>query len=281
MLRRPFPQVVGSMDKEDSAVAFIKEEHESFGDRDTGMADDGFESVTRDDSNRRYFAGDILAALLLRGRLQGAVYNVFMQLCDRGVCSLSALEHPLIWNQIPERGTCLAWIYRMLSLFNHMDPDWTDGEKVKWGISKHIRWVQYISPIQWLAAMVGRSFTSLSAVFDIVSSSAQLGKLDVARFQEMIKSHQPNPAWKADPDLMRAPKHYGCGTFASWLPENVDASILQEGHDRAAQYLGERFYARLRLAEMHYTKYFGVSKEESYADTQQGEQHVYYWRTEP
>jgi hypothetical protein len=276
MLKRPFPVGAALMDKQDFAASMIAEEHDSFGSQVTEMLDDGFEGMTRFDSARKNCAGEILCGMLIRGRLQAAVFNVFMQLCLQGVCSLSALEHPIDWNIRAPAGTCRSWILCMLGVFNCSRVNW-DWVQEKWGISRGGRWVEYGAPINWLATMIGRSFTSLDVVFDIIRTTNQLGPIHVDSLKRFVEGFQPDGEWEADINLNRAEEWYGSGTFAFWLPENVDASIIQQGFDDAARALSKDFYQRLERTEMHYAVFFDISRDVFDADVQQGERDVRDW----
>jgi len=216
--------------------------------------------MTRDDFARKYAAGDILRGMLIRGRLQAAAFNVFMQLCLQGVCSLSALEHPVDWNNRAPEGTCLSWIFCMLGVFNCFRVDWRLVQE-KWGIRIGRRWVEYGAPMTWLATMIGRSFTSLDAVFDVIRITNQLGPIRADTLNQLAKGLQPDKEWEADINLNRPAKWYGSGTFAFWLPENVDASIIQQGYDNAVMALSKEFYQRLERTEMHYAVFFDISKD--------------------
>jgi hypothetical protein len=81
MLKRPYPVAAGLMDKQDFAASMIAEEHNSFGSQYTEMLEEHFEEMTRDEFARKIAVGDILRGMLIRGRLQAAVFDVFMQLC--------------------------------------------------------------------------------------------------------------------------------------------------------------------------------------------------------
>jgi hypothetical protein len=276
MLKRPFPVAAALMDKEDFAASMIAEEHDSFGSQDTEMLEEHFEEMTRNDCARKSAAGDILRGMLIRGRLQAAVFNVFMQLCLQGVCSLSALEHPVDWVYRAPEGTCLSWILRMLWVFDCFRVDWSSVQE-NWGIRRNRRWFEYGAPINWLATMIGRSFTSLDVVFDIIRTTNQLGSINVDSLKQLAEGFQPDKAWEADINLNRPKEWYGSGTFAFWLPENVDASIIQQGFDDAAIALSKDFYQRLERTEMHYAVFFDISRDVFNADVQQGERDVRDW----
>ncbi|PSS14791.1 hypothetical protein M430DRAFT_35681 [Amorphotheca resinae ATCC 22711] len=279
MLKRPYPVAAGLMDKQDFAASMIAEEHNSFGRQHTEMLEEHFEEITRNDHSRKVAAGDILRGMLIRGRLQAAVFDVFMQLCLQGVCSLSALEHPVDWNYRAPEGTCLSWILRMLYVFGCFRVNWSSVQE-NWGIRPSRRWVEYDAPILWLGTMIGRSFTSLDVVFDIIRTTNQLGPIHSDSLTQLAEGFQPNEAWKADINLNRPQRWYGSGTFAFWLPENVEACIIQQGFDDAAMALSQDFYKRLERTEMHYAVFFDINRDVFDTDVQQGERDVRDWISE-
>ncbi|KAG4431658.1 hypothetical protein IFR05_012861 [Cadophora sp. M221] len=147
-LRRPVPEPATLMEKQIIAAAYIEKEHQSFcaEDTDIDLNEGNFEQLTRSEDIRRICAADILKRILIRGRYQAAVFNVFMQLCAQGVCSLHALEQPVDWNNRDGPGTCFSWIYRMLGLFRGYQLDWGAVQE-EWGINQSRRWYEYAAPI--------------------------------------------------------------------------------------------------------------------------------------
>ncbi|KAH7336585.1 hypothetical protein BKA65DRAFT_506762 [Rhexocercosporidium sp. MPI-PUGE-AT-0058] len=276
MFKRPYPVSAAMMEKTDFAVKLIADEHESFGDQSTSQDEDNFEAVTRNDKSRRLAAGHILKGMLIRGRLQAAVFEAFMLLCLHGACSLEALEHPVSWHFMPDEGTCLDWIFKMLGIFEAMKYDWMSLQQ-SWGIPDDLQWNDYLVPLQWLATMIARSFTSLTVVFDILDTMQQLGPVDTEQLSLMIEKHQPKPEWKADMDTNRGEKWRGNGTFAFWLPENVDSAVVHEGFDGAALKLSNDFYQRLEKTEEHYAAFFDIPRKVFDADVLDGEKDVRDW----
>ncbi|KFY99741.1 hypothetical protein V498_00542 [Pseudogymnoascus sp. VKM F-4517 (FW-2822)] len=274
MLRRTFPESAPLMDKEHLAATMIEQEVASFGSQGMLMSESCFGELPWNAHARRVAAGHILRGLLIRGRLQAAAFDVFMQLCRQGVCSLSSLEHPVDWVHT-SKGDCFKWIRRMLCVFGGVRSDWHALQR-SWGIPSTCRWHDYLTPLIWLATMIGRSFTSLDVVFDIIRLKDQLGRVDSDQLKALLLN-QPDPDWKSDINLNRSKEWYGSMTFACWLPEAVDPSIIQQGFDDAAIALGKEFYSRLERVEMHYAKFFDISKDVFDADVQRGERDIRDW----
>lgn len=85
---RNYPSAMALKDKCQFAEILIREEHHYFGDSETALVEDNFEKSTREYDNRIRFASSILCGMLVRGRLEAAVLNVFLQFCAQGRCSL-------------------------------------------------------------------------------------------------------------------------------------------------------------------------------------------------
>lgn len=203
MFKRPYPESAALMDKESFAADMIAEEQASFGEQTTpSMSEDNFADLAREDSSRKTEAGNILRGMLIRGRLQAAVFDIFMQLCLQGVCSLSSLEHPVDWNYIPPNGTCFSWILRMLGVFGYFQVDW-DVLQEEWDMPNDTHWADYDIPYLWLGTMIGRTFTSLDVVFDIIRLKDQLGPINEVALEELVEKVQPNSDWKANINLNR------------------------------------------------------------------------------
>ncbi|KFY21937.1 hypothetical protein V493_06992 [Pseudogymnoascus sp. VKM F-4281 (FW-2241)] len=159
------------------------------------------------------------------------------------------------WYHRATGDNCNAWILRMLAVFGCFRRDWNSIQEE-------------------LGTMIGRSFTSLNNVYDIICIKGQLGRINSSSLQELI--NQPRSDWKADMNMDRPKEYYGSGTFKCWLPENVSSSITNQGFDDAAEKLSEMFF-RLELTERHYCKFFDISEDDFNSDIQRGERGVHDW----
>lgn len=292
MFKRPFPVAAALMDKQDFAANMIAVEFEIFKDTEA-MSEDGFGTLLATDWNRQRAAGTILRGMLVRGRLQAAVLDVFMQLCLQGVCSLGALEYPVDYGYMPPKGTCRSWIRSMLYMFEGM-PDNRGWESIQreWGINQHETWFDYDAPHIWLGTMIGRSFTNLRKVFDVIRTTEQLGPLPKDLYEKHLANMPADPTWKADILLNRREPDPGSrtwpdgrepasGTFAFWLPEYVNPAITQQDFDTAAAEISRGFYQHLERLEYHYRTFFDISEEAFNADVQEGERDVRDWARVP
>jgi hypothetical protein len=278
MYQRPYPPGAAIVTKQAAAAVYIEQEHMSFGNQATRPVDDNFESLTRQDLSRRFHSGDILCGLLIRGRIQAATFTVFMSLCHQGKCSLSALEHPIDWNRtLPLPGTLMGWIVRMLATFQVFRTNWKVIQN-KWGIKPNNQWIRYDTPMMWLAVMIGRTFTSLSDVFDIIRILGQFGEVDTAAYQDLINTFQPDPNWTADVNFYRANSNSrGSGTFAFWLPCEVSAGILNQEYGLAVDDLSQDFFKRVDKMERSYAAFFDISQDEFNRDILVEERDVRDW----
>lgn len=277
MLKRPYPPAAAVMDKVDFAAGMIAEEFASFGNRSTSMDEDGFGDIVRSDYTRKLCVAEILCGMLIRGRLQAAAFNVFMQLCLQGVCSLSSLEHPVEWVRVvPQAGSCQEWILSMLHLFHGFRAEWGSLQE-GWNIERTSRWHDYAEHSIWLSTMIGRSFTSLSCVFDVICATEQLGPINVQATKKFYEECQPRSEWTANINTNRPQKWQGNRTFAWWLPEEIDRTLLGQGWNVAAPVLHQNFFRRVDRMEMHYATYFNIDRATFDADVQQADRDVRDW----
>ncbi|KFZ22808.1 hypothetical protein V502_02711 [Pseudogymnoascus sp. VKM F-4520 (FW-2644)] len=252
--------------KQDFAVAMITEEQEDMNRRgwDVGFSEDRFGELPRTDFTRYRYTGKILSGMVIRGRIQAAVFDTFMELCLQGVCSLTALEHPVSWESVPHGDNPSGWISRMLRVFRcyHVDMELVQAE---WGMSLRSRWFAYSAPYLWFEIVVVRSFTSLDAVFNIIRRKGHFGLVNADALKRFEENYPPNPAWKADINTNRARGWGGSGTFACWLPDNIDPSITQQGVYEGVMALSKDFYFHLERTEMHYAVFFDIDRDAKYA----------------
>lgn len=114
--------------------------------------------------------------------------------------------------------------------------------------------------------VVARSFTSLDAVFNIARRKGLLGVVNDAALKRLEENFPPNPDWKADIGINSTEGWYGSGTFACWLPDNIDPGITQLGVYDGVMALLKDFYMRLVMTEMHYAVFFDINGDAKYAD---------------
>jgi len=110
--------------------------------------------------------------------------------------------------------------------------------------------------------MIERSFTNLGDIFEIVRTTDQLGPIDTKQFNEVVRNGPPNGEWKADINLNRATEWQGSGTFAFWLPENLDRNLVRKLFDDATKELSDAFFGHLRKTEKQYGRFFDISPDQ-------------------
>lgn len=253
--------------KEDFAEPMIKEEKEDM-DRhgwEVFMSEADFGDLPWTDYTRFRYAGSILSGMVIRGRLQAAVFDTFMELCLQGVCTLSALEHPVSWGRWCDSDSPSGWIRRMLGVFRcyYVNAEIVQAE---WGMPNGSHWFDYDAPYLWFETVVARSFTSLDAVFNVIRSTGRFGLVQDADLKKLEENHPPNPAWKADINTNSTTYWGGSGTFACWLPDNVDPSITQQGAYEGAMALSKDFHFHLQRAEMHYAIFYDIDRGPEYVE---------------
>lgn len=253
--------------KQEFAASMIAEEQADMDRRgwDVIMSEDNWAELPRTDYTRKLRAGKILSGMVIRGRWQAAVFDTFMEPCLQGVCSLRALERPVNWNNRGGASDCHRWVKRMLYVFScfHVKMDLVQA---KWGMQRPSRWHDYDAHFVWLGTMITRSFTSLDAVFNIIRRKGQLGPVNAGYLKELEENYPPDPAWVADINISGTDAWYGSGTFAFWLPENIDPSITQQGVYEGVMALSKDFHFHLERTEMHYAVFFDIDRDAEYAE---------------
>ncbi|KFY77596.1 hypothetical protein V499_03041 [Pseudogymnoascus sp. VKM F-103] len=264
---RPPPAGASLKAKQDFAVGLIKDEQDDMDRRgwDVIMSEACFGELPRTDISRYLHTGEILCGMVIRGRLQSAVFGTFMDLCLQGVCSLNALEHPVHYNNGNRDSDCHRWIMRMLGVFNCFNAD-MQLVQGGWYMEVENRWIQYDAHSTWLVTMIERSFTSLDAVFNIIRAKGRLGPVNASRLKELEGKYPPYPTWKADININRTKGWHGSGTFAFWLPENIDPAITKLGVYDGIMALSKDFHRHLSRTEMHYAEFFDINRDEKYVE---------------
>lgn len=73
----------------------------------------------------------------------------------------------------------------------------------------------------------------------------------------------PEANWVADMDINHSKRFQGSGTFACWLPENVEVEVLTiGGFECVAGKLDFDFRERFEKMETHYCAFFGIEQED-------------------
>lgn len=253
--------------KEDFSEPMIKEEQGDMNRHgwDVFYSEAHFGELARTDYMRFRHVGVILLGMVIRGRLQAAVFDTFMELCLQGVCSLSALEHPVNWGTLSGGDNPRGWIRRMLLVFRCYYVD-THVVQAEWGMPNGCHWFDYDAPYLWFETVVARGFTSLDAVFNIIRSTGRFGLVKDADLKRLEEDHPPNPAWKAGINTNSTTYWGGSETFACWLPDNVDPNITQQEVYEGVMALSKDFHFHLQRAQMHYAIFYDINRGPEYVE---------------
>ncbi|OBT81745.1 hypothetical protein VE02_09535 [Pseudogymnoascus sp. 03VT05] len=140
-----------------------------------------------------------------------------------------------------------------------------------WYMEVKSRWIHYDAHLTWLGTMIARSFNSksfnsLDAVFNTIRAKGQLGLVNSSCLKELEENHPLDPSWKADININCTKGWYGSGTFAFWLPENIDPAITQLGVYDGIMVLSKDFHRHLSRAEMQYAVFFETNNDLGYAE---------------
>jgi len=270
-LRRPMPRSLAPLDmnlrfKTNFAELLILEIREAFGEQATNTEDISFQRDTQYPLSGIHQTGYILRQYFIRARLQAAVFDCFIKLCVMGVCSLNSLKHPVNWSEVPQPGSCCYWILRMFECFAIPQRSWSLVQQ-EWEIPRNLQSTEYRAPFRWFAIMIARSFTDLAEILGAISATGQLGALDLTRVQRLVEEEKFEADWPADINLLNSGEWLGSGTFAFWLPENVDPKILELPKREAIAEISRRFYAEVEYTEMHYRRFFDIYRSELQGDT--------------
>ena len=246
------------------AVSVVKREASKFGPDDDGSFSEGhFESVGSriSETNRQHLA-DVLRGLMWRGRHQSNVFQIFMQLCLHGLCSLSSLGSRIEFEG--NAGPLVSWIERALRCFDGLGPLFDQGSKhIPFDNPWSVDWQSFRVPERWLAVVIARSATDLHAVFQSINGAGHLGDLRHSLLDALLLDAPPQNTYP-DPSACRTefpPAAY----FGLFLPHGIKL----EDPANSFQNLQERFYTRLNDFEMAYDRFFNIPEEERLSGTDQ------------
>ena len=238
------------------AVQVVRREADKFGPGTSGAFSEGyFESIGSavSESNPR-FLPDVLRGLMWRGRHQSNVFQMFMQLCLHGLCSLSSLELPIEFSG--EAGPLVAWIERALQCFDALDPLFDQGSKhIPFDQPWSVDWQSFLPPKRWLAVVIARSATDLQDVFNFIDTGRHLGK----SLKTAIDALPDAPPKGEYPYRTAGHAKFGpTAYFGLFLPHGIQL----EDSANAFQSIHERFYTHLNDFEMAYERFFNIPEEE-------------------
>ena len=93
-----------------------------------------------------------------------------------------------------------------------------------------------------------------------------LGPVNAESLKRLEENFPPNSDWKADIGLNSTNGWYGGGTFACWLPDNIDPDLTQLGLYDVVMALSKDFHMHLARTEMHYAVFFDINGDAEYVD---------------
>ncbi|KAL2067798.1 hypothetical protein VTL71DRAFT_15894 [Oculimacula yallundae] len=227
-----------SLETFNTTIAYIAEEFEIFAggqkeDKKAIQREGNFLEMTKTDENRRRAVESILRGMFIRGRYQAAAFNTIINML-------------LVFDGATEGAT---------AFWHELQSDWDI-------IPPH-QWRAYTAPLIWLATMIARSFTSLQDVVKTIDRLDILGPHYSGQWCKMFlggKATIDIPRhWVAWIGVNRADTYEGSGTFACWLPECVDASVLEGTVNEVALKLSESFHEKVAKMEVLYCDYFDIN----------------------
>ena len=239
------------------AVSVVRREASKYGPGTFGTLSEGaFErkGCAISERNHRHLA-DILRGLMWRGRHQANVFQVFIQLCLHGLCSLSSLG-PRIGLE-GNAGPLVTWVQRALLTFKGLWPLFDQGSHhVPFDSPRDVDWRSFEAPQRWLAVVIARSATNLHDVFGLIARNGYLGDVD----QRALDALPDAPSKDTYPDRNAARTEFRpTAYFGMFLPHGVP---LEEDPAQTFQDLHERFYTHLNSFQTAYERFFNVPEEE-------------------
>lgn len=255
-------------DKNTYAAAYIKEVSENSGEYGGIPEEENLMSTTMGPRSRVHYAGDLLKLMLLRGRMQSAAFETFVSLCSRQLCDILSVVDFVDWDYTNRDDAVLDWIQRRLGYFPAFSSDGYDKAKDTLDIDDGAQDYQYFMPQRWLAVMIARSFTNLSAVFDHMRSIHHLGDLDEETLQDFkvictppadAKFSVGNPQTAV---VRRDADGIGSDTFAMWLPEGrVEIDQMTAWSERMSG-VSQLFDSELLRLYEQYMRYYDIPLDE-------------------
>jgi hypothetical protein len=199
---------------------------------------------------------EIFRGLICRGRLQAAVLQTFLKLCNLGICSLTSLTKP-VWYHTSElhQNKKAYWIYRYLLCHTglHMDDQ---KEQRDWDISEEAGWWDFDEPVQWLAIMIARSADDCVAAMKCVTDMKYVGAISLEALDQLPSTPSE---WNAIPDLAVSSRAGATGGYGFWLPDGVD--IGDGDFDRLEASISNTFYGYLEPIENLHKEVIGLTSD--------------------
>lgn len=187
-------------------------------------ADCDFDNALRDDGpilgrleypNTPY--DEILRALYYRGRVQSAVWDLFLILCERGFLNLEAsLEQPINFYSTPES---LCNVLNLLLCFK--EPCEADA-----CVPNNFN-TSLTTPIQWLAVMISRGCAEPQRLFETIHYTRIPGPLLESEVNKLLHTNNGPISIECDPKMVAG---YSPPPFGFWLPSGVgnDPSLVPD-----------------------------------------------------
>ena len=166
-------------------LKLVAQEAERFGDSTAAFCEGFFESRAMNISRVQHPLPDVLRGLMWRGRHQSIMFQMFMQLCLHGLCTLKSLERPTLCEMPPTPSVN----YVMSGLLCSDGPNqlMTRGSDYIHFDRPDITWEYFMSPLAWLAIMITRTTTSLYDTLNFINSSRHLGNCSLEKAGRLME----------------------------------------------------------------------------------------------
>lgn len=226
------------------AIEVIQAEIDAFGIDNTPPYSEGNFAQTAMFNSDRHCA-DILRGLLWRSRQQSQIFQLFMQLCDDGLCSVAALEKPIDYYRSSE---VTRWMCVGLLSFSAVKSLLERGSEVVIFDCPGIGWNEFEFPLVWLSVVLVRSAVSIHNTLDAIETSGLLGQMEKSPF---VNSAEPGLTWAPIPDelIARFPDS-GPPGYGMMLPSGIKI-------DDAKQ-VKRQFFERQNRVQRAFEEFFSV-----------------------
>ncbi|EEQ33428.1 hypothetical protein McanMca71_001415 [Microsporum canis] len=217
-------------------------------DFDSALMDDG--PILGRLERRQPPYAEILRALYYRGRVQSAVWDVFLILCERGFLDLeTSLEHPINFYTAPHGFS------QVVSLLLCFEGPYEANLLAPYNFNYSLSF-----PIHWLAVMISRGCADPARLFETIRYTGMLGPLLDTELHALLSQNDGVVTFNCDPKMRSG---YSPPPFGLWLPHGVgnNPSLIPDIIVKSIAFFNE--------TEALFKELFGLSDEELLLEPQQ------------
>ncbi|KAL8705400.1 MAG: hypothetical protein Q9201_001472 [Fulgogasparrea decipioides] len=195
----------------------------------------------------------LLHALYFRGRQQSAIWDTYCALVQKKFVDSRGLLVPVDFRtvssavgQVSRLLSCFEYVNRYVLPLNDQDQPY-----------ELYSYPGFPEPIRWLATMIVRGCSDVTALFETIQKSMFLGPLNQEAYQKYMaadsdKSFTVNP-------LERQGKHLkSTHPFGFWLPQGIQGESQEAAYDS----IYTDHIMRFNVIEKTFKQYFNITDKE-------------------